>query len=371
MPCSMSSRTHHLVGEPGVRADQAPVGDLVPEHLDVLGHSRGQSFPEGWVAVEPFQFVVGTGHLKRVPGDLRGPRQRGDRARVEQPGAAPHQCHQEQLGHRVEVDREQRRLGVGPGAVRPHAPAVVAAGDDHRQRPPLVQHRPGSDEHRPRAHEPAAGGLVALLHPGQPDPVAVALGVERVGAADVGDPRARGHGADHPGTPRKPPPRGDRQVRVRPPAEHQPAALGDPHDQAGGRGDARGGRVAGLRGRHRLPVCGNRHGCGSASVGPGARQGRSRNPGMASGRRPGLATGKPGARHGMACLEGLPLARKAARRAAGAGAGKERTRGFAPCAFLGGTRGTGTCLAPGRCVPAPLRPMCVHSAGSHTAGEVP
>src|SRR4029077_7622357 len=89
----------------------------------------------------------------------------------------------------------------------------------------------------------------------------------------------------------------------------------------------------------------------------------------ATGKR--LATGKPGARHGMACLEGLPVAWKAGSAGPRARArAKERARGFAPFAFRGGTRGPGTCLAPGPLLSAPRRrPYAYTRPGKHTAGK--
>ena len=55
-----------------------------------------------------------------------------------------------------------------------------------------------------RINQPVDGS--PSFHPRQPDPVAVALGVQGVGPADVGDPRAVGQHADHPGPPGQPPP---------------------------------------------------------------------------------------------------------------------------------------------------------------------
>ena len=78
-------------------------------------------------------------------------------------------------------------------------------------------------------HEPAIGGLAVTLHPGQPDLVALTLDVQRMGAADVGDPdagRHRGHQARPPGE--SPAGRHD-QVDSGTPAEYQPCALGDQH----------------------------------------------------------------------------------------------------------------------------------------------
>jgi hypothetical protein len=90
-----------LVRQPDVRPGQPAVGDLAPQDLEVLGHPGGEPVAELGVGVEPLELVVRARHLEGGPGDLGGARQRGCRARVEQPRPAPHQRDQEQLGHRV------------------------------------------------------------------------------------------------------------------------------------------------------------------------------------------------------------------------------------------------------------------------------
>lgn len=90
-----------LVRQPDVRSGEPSVGDLAPQHLDVLGDAGGQPVAELGVGVEPLEFVVRAGHLERGPRDFRGARQRGRGARVDQPRSAPHQRHEEKLGHRV------------------------------------------------------------------------------------------------------------------------------------------------------------------------------------------------------------------------------------------------------------------------------
>jgi hypothetical protein len=106
---------------------------------------------------------------------------------------------------------------------------LVLAGDRHHQRLPLVKHGARADQGRPRVHEPAVGGLAVVLHPGQPDLVALTLDVQRVGAADVGDPDAGRHRGDQARPPGKSPAGRHDQVDAGPPAEHQPIALGDQH----------------------------------------------------------------------------------------------------------------------------------------------
>ena len=109
----------NLVREPDVRPGEAALGDLAAQRLDVLRDAGGQPVAELGVAVEPLEFVVGAGHLKRGPGDLRDARQRRRGARVEQPRAAPHERYQEELGLRVQVERQYRAVAVHlPGAVR-------------------------------------------------------------------------------------------------------------------------------------------------------------------------------------------------------------------------------------------------------------
>jgi hypothetical protein len=224
-----------LVREPDVLACQPAFGDLAAEHLDVLGDARRQPVAELLVGVEPFELVVRAGHLQRRPGDLRGTRQGGRRARVEQPRPAPHQRHEEQFGHRVQVEGQQRAVAVrgcpaGVGLVRGGPP--VPAGDRHGNLQPVVQHGPRAHHGRPRVHQPAAGRIPLAFHAGQPDPVAVTRDVQRVRPADVGDPGAFGGSPDHSGSPGQPAPGRYRQVHLRSPPEHQLAAFGEPHDLA-------------------------------------------------------------------------------------------------------------------------------------------
>src|SRR6266480_3618392 len=72
----------------------------------------------------------------------------------------------------------------------------------------------------------------------------------------------------------------------------------------------------------------------------------------------------------MACLEGLPVARKG-----GPAGPRPRARarsahgGSLHVRSLGGTRGPGMCLAPGPVLPAPRRPAAYTRPGNHTAGK--
>ena len=318
----------HLIGEPDVGGGQAAVGDLPPEHLDVLRHPGREQVTVLRVGVEPFQLVISAGDLEGAPGDFRRARQRLGRARIVQPRAAPDQRDQEELRHRVQVERQQRPVAVpgrqaravrlpglvpgrGPhvGRTRPRGPvpgllprrgqrrsgqgrrgqgrsassAVVQvhlarraggadligplalvgqarrgqpppgqpgrgqlgflgpagpapggrllelAGDGHHQRLSLVEHGPRADQGGARVHEPAVGRLAVVLHSGQPDLVAVAFHVQRVGAADVGDPDAGRHRGDQARPPGESPARRDDQVDPGTPAEQQPSALADQH----------------------------------------------------------------------------------------------------------------------------------------------
>jgi hypothetical protein len=65
-----------LVRQPDVRPGQPPIGDLAPQHLQVLGHPGGKPVPELALGVESLQFMVRAGHLEGGPRDLRGARQR-------------------------------------------------------------------------------------------------------------------------------------------------------------------------------------------------------------------------------------------------------------------------------------------------------
>jgi hypothetical protein len=102
-----------LIRQPDVRSGQPAIGDLAPQDLQVLGHPGREPVAELGVGVEPLELVVRARHLEGGPGDLGGARQRGGGARVEQPRPAPHQRDQEKLGHRVQVERQQRAVGVG------------------------------------------------------------------------------------------------------------------------------------------------------------------------------------------------------------------------------------------------------------------
>jgi len=227
-----------LVRQPDVRSGQPAIGDLAPQHLEVLGHPGGEPVPELGVAVEPLELVVRAGHLEGGPGDLRGPRQRGRGARVEQPRPAPHQRDQEELGHRVQVERQQRALGVGrlgaDGRHRRHRrgrPPVPARYRD-RQLQAVVHHGARAHHRRPFVDQPAPGWIPVALRPRQPDPVAVAGHVEGVGAADVGDPGTLGRGPDDPGPAGQPPASRNRQVDLGTPPEYQMTAFGEPDDLA-------------------------------------------------------------------------------------------------------------------------------------------
>ncbi len=252
----------HLVGQADVGADQAALGDLAAQYLQVLGHPGGQPVAELGIGLEPLELVVRASHLERRPGDLRGTRQRGRGALVEQPRAAPHQGDQEQLGLRVEVERQHGAVAVrlrlarvgrarlarlvrvlpGPGAAAP-------PGDGDRDLQPVVKHRAGADHRGSRVHQPAARRVAVALHPRQPDPVAVARHVQGVGRADVGDPGAvRGRG-DQPGPARQAAPSRNRQVDLGPAPENQLAAWGEPDDLARGGTHVRGHRISVKTGR--------------------------------------------------------------------------------------------------------------------------
>ena len=238
----------HLVGQADAGADQAALGDLAAQYLQVLGHPGGQPVPELGIGLEPLELVVRASHLERRPGDLRGTRQRGRGALVEQPRAAPHQGDQEQLGLRVEVERQHGAVAVrlrlarldrarlarlvrlvrvlrGPGAAAP-------PGDGDRDLQPVVKHRARADHRRARVDEPAARRVPVSLHPRQPDPVAVTRHVKRMSLADVGDPGALWCRGDHAGPPGEATPSGDGQVDLRTSPEYQLAAFGEPDDLA-------------------------------------------------------------------------------------------------------------------------------------------
>jgi hypothetical protein len=265
-----------LVRQPDVRFGEPSVGDLAAQHLDMLGDACRQAVAELLVGVEPVEFVVRAGRFERGPGDLRGARQRGRRARVEQPRPAPHQRDEEQLDHRIQVQRQQRAVAVrrppaaGFGRARPSVPS----GNGHRELQSVVQHGARAHHGGPRVHEPAAGRLPLALHAGQPDPVPVTRYVERVRPADIGDPGAFRAHPDHPGSPGEPASSRDRQVHLWPPPEHQLAAFGEPDNLARRGTDVRGHR---------------------ASVGPAARPRGSLDPGIALFRRDAVSSGWRGA----------------------------------------------------------------------------
>jgi hypothetical protein len=201
----------------------------------VLGHAGGKPVAELGVGVEPVKLMMRPGDLERGPGDLRGARQRGRGARVKQPRPAPHQRHQEELGHRVQIERQQRAVAVGrllaDDAHRRGRPPV-ASGDRYRELESVVHHGARADHRRPLVDQPAAGRIPVGFHPRQPDPVAVPSHVERVRPADVGDPGPLRCRPDHPGPPGQPAPSRDRQVHLGAAPEHQMAAFGEPDDLA-------------------------------------------------------------------------------------------------------------------------------------------
>jgi hypothetical protein len=202
----------------------------------VLGHPGREPVAELGVAVEPLELVVRARHLEGGPGDLGGARQRGRGARVEQPRPAPHQRDQEKLGHRVQVERQQRAVGVGRLRAdrrrrrhRPGGPPVPSRHGD-RELQPVVHHGARSNHRRPFVDQPPPGRIPVALRPGQPDPIAVARHVQGVGAADIGYPGAFRRRPDDPGPARQPPPSSDRQVDLGTPPEYQMTAFGEPDD---------------------------------------------------------------------------------------------------------------------------------------------
>jgi len=201
----------------------------------VLGDAGGQPVAELGVGVEPVKLMVRASHLKRGPGDLRGTRQRGGGARVEQPGPAPHQRHQEKLGHRVQVERQQRAVtvhpllvGDNPGRARP----PMTAGNRYRELQSIVHHGARADHRRPLVDKPSARGIPLGFHPRQPDPVAVPGYVQRMRPADVGDPGPLGGRPDQSRPPGEPTPSRDRQVNLWASPEYQMTAFGEPDDLA-------------------------------------------------------------------------------------------------------------------------------------------
>jgi len=229
-----------LVRQPDVGAGQPALGDLPAQHLHVVGDPRRQPVTELRIGVEPLKLMMRAGDLEGGPGDLRNARQRGLVARVKQPWPAPHQRDQEQLRRRIQVKRQQRafairrcRAGVRRGIGLPPVPPRHG----HRELEAVVEHRTRADGRGSRVHQPAASRFAFTFDPGQPDPVPVPRHVQRVRPADVGDPGAFRGRRDDPGTAGQTPAGGDRQVHLRPPSEHQLAAIGDPADLARRRSD--------------------------------------------------------------------------------------------------------------------------------------
>jgi hypothetical protein len=201
----------------------------------VLGDPRSEPVTELGVGVEPVKLVMRPGRLERGPGDLRGARQRGRGARVDQPRLAPHQRHQEELGHRVQVERQQRAVAVRQFlAGHAHCPRrpPVPPGNRDRELESVVHHGARADHRRPFVDQPASGRIPVSFHPWQPDPVAIPGHVDRVRPADVGDPRPFRGRPDHPGPPGEPAPSRNRQVHLWTPPEYQMAAFGEPDDLA-------------------------------------------------------------------------------------------------------------------------------------------
>jgi hypothetical protein len=204
----------------------------------VLGHAGGKPVAEFGVGVEALELMVRARYLKRGPGDLRGARQRGRRARVKQPRPAPHQRDQEELGHRVQVERQQGAVRVGrlraDGGSRHQRPGRPPVPSWHRDRElqPVVHHGARAHHRRPFVDQPATGGIPVALRPGQPDPVAVARHVQGVRSADVGDPGAFRCRPDDSGPAGQPPPSRYRQVYLGTPPEYQMTAFGEPDDLA-------------------------------------------------------------------------------------------------------------------------------------------
>jgi hypothetical protein len=205
----------------------------------VLGHPGGKPVAELRVGVEPLELMVRAGHLEGGPRDLRGTRQRGGGARVEQPRPAPHQRHQEELGHRVQVERQQRAVGVGRlradrGRHCRYPPGSPPVPSRHRDRElqPVVHHGARAHHRRPFVDQPAPGRIPVAFRPRQPDPVAVARHVKGVRAADVGYPGSLRRRPDDPGPAGQPPPSRNRQVNLGTSPEYQMTAFGEPDDLA-------------------------------------------------------------------------------------------------------------------------------------------
>jgi hypothetical protein len=142
-------RNRDVVRQPHVRSGESALGDLPAQRLDVLGDPRGQPVAELRIGVEPVQLMVCAGDLKRGPGDLRHPWQGRGCGRVSQPWPAPQERHQEDLGLRVQVQRQYRALTVGLGLAGRLRPAIgagsspgpaVPSGNRHRDLEPVVEH---------------------------------------------------------------------------------------------------------------------------------------------------------------------------------------------------------------------------------------
>ena len=221
----------------------------------MLGDASRQPVAELGNGVEPLKLMMRAGRLERGPGDLGGARQRGRGARVEQPRPAPHQGDQDELRHRIQVERQQRAVTIrrrrSRGVARRGGPPVPPGNRD-RELQPVVHHGAGADHRRPGVDEPPARWVAVTVHPRQPDPVAVASDVERMRTADVGDPGACWRRRDQPGAPGQPAPSRDGQVNVRAPAEYQLAAFDEPDDLARRGSDMRGHRPS-LGRRPRVP----------------------------------------------------------------------------------------------------------------------
>ena len=108
----------------------------------------------------------------------------------------------------------------------------MPAGHRDRKLRPVVHHGARAHHRRPFVDQPSPGRIPVALRPGQPDPIAVARHVERVRAADVGNPGTLGRGPDDPGPAGQTPASRDRQVDLGTPPEYQMTAFGEPDDLA-------------------------------------------------------------------------------------------------------------------------------------------
>ncbi len=319
----------------------------------MLADPRGQPVTEGGVGVEALDLVMRVGRLQRGAGDLRRPGEWRAARRVDQPWPAPHQGDQEELGIRVKVKREQGGIPVRPGA---RAAGAAGAGrdrpghDDQAQRLALVEHRPGSDQRGSVPDEPPGGRLAGIVHPRQPYPVAVALGIQRMRVADVRYPGAAGHRADQARPPGQPAPGRDHQVRVVATAEHEAGALRYRGYPSVRRGDVRrrGDRIE----RHRRPAvpsvpscpcrlrpaapCGPRP-AGALPLAKGHVRTVARSLGRAAARaHPGVRGWPAALAPGWLCLAGARQHRTGGKAARASGrvlpshVATARTNGFAP-----------------------------------------